>query len=174
MKVKVCLVGDSAVGKTCLIRRFVSNEFDDRHITTMGAKVSKKRIAVRLEDGSRVEMNMTIWDIMGQKTFRDIMKEAFFYGAQGILAVCDVTRNDTLQELHGWVKAVYKVSGEVPAYFLANKVDLKDQISFDERELREVAEKYDAPYIYTSAKTGENVQQAFQQLAEMICQMIVA
>ena len=174
MKVKICLVGEGAVGKTSLVRRFVSDEFDDRHIKTMGAKVSKKKIAVRLEDGSRVEMNMTIWDIMGQQTFRDIMKEAFFYGAQGILAVCDVTRSDTLSELHGWVKAVYTVTGDVPAYFLANKVDLKDQISFDEQELREVAEKYDSPYSYTSAKTGENIQQAFQHLAEMICQMIVA
>ncbi len=168
MKVKICLVGEGAVGKTSLLRRFVYDEFDDRYITTMGAKVSKKDIMVREQDGSRIMVNMTIWDIMGQKSFRDIMKEAFFYGAQGVLAVCDVTRRETLSELHDWVASVRKVTGEIPIHFLANKVDLKDQITFDKSELAEVAAKYDSPYDYTSARTGENVQEAFDNLAKMI------
>ncbi len=168
MKVKVCLVGDGQVGKTSLIKRFVYDEFDDHYIATLGAKVSKKYVIVREGDGRRVKVNMTIWDIMGQKSFRAIMKEAFFYGAHGILAVCDVTREDTLSELHGWIKDVYKVTGDIAIHFLANKVDLKDHISIDGRELRQVASKYNAPYSYTSAQTGENVQEAFQKLAQMI------
>ncbi len=168
MKIKICLVGEGAVGKTSLMRRFVYDEFDDRYITTMGAKVSKKDIMVREQNGSRVKVKMTIWDIMGQKSFRDIMKEAFFHGAQGVLAVCDVTRRETLSELHDWVASVHKVTGEIPIHFLGNKVDLKDQITFPKSELAEVAAAYDSPYDYTGARTGENVQEAFDNLAKMM------
>jgi small GTP-binding protein len=174
MKVKVCLVGEGAVGKTCLIRRFIHDEFDDRYISTLGAKVSKKEVVVEGDDGSKVEVDMTIWDIMGEKGFRELLKEAYFHGAQGILAVCDVTRKDTLYDLHDWVSAVHKVTGDIPIHFLANKVDLKDQMSFGEKELEEVAGKYGSPYMFTSAKTGENVQEAFQKLAEMIAQRMIA
>ncbi len=172
MKVKVCLVGEGAVGKTCLIRRFIHDEFDDRYISTLGAKVSKKEIVV--DHGSGVEVDMTIWDIMGEKGFRELLKEAYFHGAQGILAVCDVTRKDTLYDLHDWVKAVNKVTGDIPIHFLANKVDLEEQVSFDEKDLEKAAKKYTAPYIYTSAKTGENVQVAFEKLADMIAKRMVA
>ncbi len=170
MKVKVCLVGEGEVGKTSLIRRFVYDEFDDRYITTMGAKVSKKTLVVRNGNGDRVTMNMAIWDIMGQQTFRDIMKEAFFYGAHGILAVCDITSEQTLYELDGWVKDIKKVTGDIPLQFLGNKVDLMNDMAVDESALGQFARKHGAPYTFTSAKTGENVPEAFQKLAKLIAE----
>src|SRR5439155_2825577 len=120
MKVKVCLVGEGAVGKTCLIRRFIQDQFDDRYISTLGAKVSKKEIKVDGPNGG-MDVDMTIWDIMGEKGFRELLKEAYFHGAQGVLAVCDVTRKETLDDLEDWVAAVVKVTGNVPIEFLANK-----------------------------------------------------
>src|SRR6058998_3662393 len=81
MKVKVCLVGEGAVGKTCLIRRFIQDQFDDRYISTLGAKVSKKEIKVDGPNGG-MDVDMTIWDIMGEKGFRELLKEAYFHGAQ--------------------------------------------------------------------------------------------
>jgi len=71
MKMKVCLVGEAAVGKTSLIRRFVLDDFDDKYIQTLGTKVSKKELTVAIPDGSgNMKVDMTIWDIMGQKGFR--------------------------------------------------------------------------------------------------------
>src|SRR5512136_2366545 len=100
IKTKVCLVGEAAVGKTSLIRRYVLDEFEDRYITTLGAKVSKKELLLdSKEKDLKIAMDMTIWDIMGEKGFRDLLKEAFFHGARGILAVCDLTRYSTLKEL---------------------------------------------------------------------------
>ncbi len=176
VKVKVCLVGPGSVGKTSLIRRFVHDEFDDQYIITMGAKVSKKELTVNDEGGTPSHVDMMIWDIMGQADFQDPLKgaffkgatRAFFDGADGILAVCDVTRKNTLHQLRSWVAAVQDVAGDIPVHFLANKVDLTDQVSFEEEELRGVAEEHGSPYSYTSAKTGENVQLAFQRLAERI------
>ena len=168
MRVKVCLVGEGAVGKTSLIRRFVYDEFDDRYVSTLGAKVSKRDSVVRDADGGRVTVSMTIWDIMGQSSFRDIMKEAFFYGTAGALAVCDVSKKKTLYALDDWVKAVQAVTGDIPIHFLANKVDLMERSDFDEGSLAQVAAKYHAPYNFTSAKTGENVQAAFEKLARTL------
>ena len=167
MKVKICLVGEGAVGKTCLIRRFIHDQFDDRYISTLGAKVSKKEITVQ-GAGGPVDVDMTIWDIMGEKGFRELLKEAYFHGAQGVLAVCDLTRKETLTDLDEWVAAVVKVTGKVPIEFLANKADLTDEATFTRDELEAAAKPHDAPCLFTSAKTGENVENAFAELAKMI------
>ncbi len=169
MKVKICLVGEGAVGKTCLIRRFIQDQFDDRYISTLGAKVSKKEIRVDGPNGG-MDVDMTIWDIMGEKGFRELLKEAYFHGAQGVLAVCDITRKETLDDLGDWVAAVIKVTGNVPIEFLANKSDLKDQIVVSRADIQNAAQSHGAPYLYTSAKTGENVEVAFAKLAQMIAQ----
>ena len=83
MKVKVCLVGEHAVGKTSLIKRYVLNEYDDRYIVTLGAKVSKKELTLNPKGGDPVQMDMTIWDIMGSKGFRELLREAYSTGHRG-------------------------------------------------------------------------------------------
>src|SRR3990170_4407136 len=149
MKVKICLVGEGAVGKTCLIRRFVHDQFDDRYISTLGAKVSKKELHVN-GGGTGIDVDMTIWDIMGEKGFRELLKEAYFHGAQGVLAVCDITRRETLNELHDWIAAVHKVTGQIPIQFLANKADLREQAKLGEADVRQVADTHKSPFLFTS------------------------
>ncbi len=168
MKVKVCLVGEAAVGKTSLIRRFVLDNFDDKYIQTLGTKVSKRELSVAGDASGDMKIDMTIWDIMGQKGFRELLKEAYFYGAKGILAVCDATRRKTLDDLDDWIEGVYSVTGKIPIEFLANKVDLKDQVQVSEDDMVQAAKAYDSPFHFTSAKTGANVELAFQSLAERI------
>ncbi len=169
MKVKVCLVGEAAVGKTSLIRRFVLDNFDDKYIQTLGTKVSKKEInAGGVDPSGNLKIDMTIWDIMGQKGFRELLKEAYFYGAKGILAVCDATRKKTLEDLDDWIEGVYSVTGKIPIEFLANKVDLKEQVQVSEDDMIQAAKAYDSPFHFTSAKTGTSVELAFQSLAERI------
>ncbi len=170
IKTKVCLVGEAAVGKTSLIRRYVQDEFDDRYITTLGAKVSKKELAFDLPNDVRVQMDMTIWDIMGEKGFRDLLKEAFFHGAKGTIAVADLTRYSTLKELDDWVQGVFNVVGEIPVVFAINKVDLKDEVMilYGEKEIGQAVRAFEAPFFYTSAKTGENVDPMFQRLGTMV------
>jgi small GTP-binding protein len=166
MKMKICLIGEGAVGKTSLIRRFVLDEFDDKYLQTLGTKVSKRELEIPANGNeAAIKVDMTIWDIMGQKGFRELLKDAYFYGAKGIIAVCDVTRRATLEELDDWIEGVYSVSGRVPIQFLANKADLEDKIAMNEKDLEQATKAYDSKYYFTSAKTGVNIAEAFRNLA---------
>ena len=166
-KSKVCLVGESSVGKTSLIKKYVLDIFDDKYISTIGTKITKKSQIFDI-DNEKIDMDMIIWDIMGQPSFRALLQDAYFYGAQGILAVCDTTRIETLKDIHGWIDSVRDVIGDVPIIFLANKNDLKDQMTFGQTELDQEVSKYGMPAFFSSAKTGENVDNAFTQLGRMI------
>ena len=172
MKTKICLVGEAAVGKTSLIRRFVQDEFDDRYITTLGAKVSKREMVFDLPDRKQIQMDITVWDIMGEKGFRDLLKDAFFHGAKGVLAVADLTRYSTLKELDDWIQGVFKVVGEIPVVYAINKIDLKDEVMilYGDKEISEASRAFEAPYFYASAKTGENVDLVFRRLGTMVLQ----
>jgi small GTP-binding protein len=91
--IKLCLLGDGAVGKTSLVRRFVFDVFDDKYLMSFGTKVVKKEIKV-----GDTELDMMIWDILGQRT-KDVLHAAYYRGATGALAVCDFTRPDTMKNL---------------------------------------------------------------------------
>src|SRR3972149_299933 len=168
-KVKVGRVGEKAVGKPSLIRRYVLNMFDDRYITTIGTKVSKKEVSLyQPELDVQIRMGMTIWDIMGEKGFRGLRKDAYFYGANGILAVADLPRRKTLDELDDWVDGVMRVCGRVPTVIAVNKSDLVNQAQFDEKQVDQFAKAFDSRYVYTSARSGQNVEEAFRLLGEAI------
>src|SRR5437870_3108450 len=104
LKSKVCLVGEKAVGKTSLIRRYVIDMFDEQYLTTIGTRVTKKELRLpMLGHDLVVDLDMTIWDIMGEKGFRELLKDAYFYGTNGVLAVADLSRRRTLDDLDDWV-----------------------------------------------------------------------
>src|SRR6266571_4208166 len=170
LKAKICLVGEHGVGKTSLVRRYVLDEFDDRYIVTLGAKVSKREMTFTVPDRGTVLMDMTVWDIMGSKGFRELLREAYFHGAQGILAACDVTRSQTLADLDDWIETVFHTVSPVPIVFAVNKADLSDKAAFGDPQVREAAGAFTAPFFYTSAKTGHNVEAAFHALGSAIIQ----
>jgi|SRR3990172_5585295 len=169
IRAKVTMVGDKSVGKTSLIRRYVLDEFSDEYLLTLGAKVLKKAVPVPFPDlGVELTMELSIWDIMGQTRFREIVKEAYFHGASGVLAVIDLTRWDTLPGIADWVDAVTEVSGPVPVLLAVNKKDLASQARFGANDIAEVAQQIGCEWLMTSARTGENVEEAFRKLATAI------
>ena len=106
LKLKVCLVGEEAVGKTSLIRRFVTGQFDESYIRTLGAVVTKKTVRLKDPSGGDVQLDMVILDIMGKRTFMQLFKDAYFSGARGVLAVFDMTRKSSLKDLMTWINGV--------------------------------------------------------------------
>jgi len=162
---KVCLLGDSSVGKTSLIRKYVYNTFDDSYIATIGTKTVKKELRVDYF-GKEIELVLMIWDILGQKEYRRVQSMSF-QGTGGGLIVCDITRKESLDSLREyWVPELQKVAGNIPLVFMANKCDLKP--GFDASELGKAAKELGCPYMLTSAKTGENVENAFLTLGQAL------
>ncbi len=169
LRKKVCLLGDAAVGKTSLIRRYVHNQFDEKYITTIGTNVSKKDLKIVLQDQSNkiqnYDMTFAIWDIIGQKELQSFNIN-YFRNANGALVVCDVTRRDTLDSILMWTSSLFNTVGQVPLVFLANKYDLRNQADFEIDELNNIVNQFNASYFVTSALTGENVERAFYALGE--------
>lgn len=172
-KAKVCLVGNPAVGKTSLVRRYVMNNFDDRYLTTIGTKVTKKQVHV-LDPSQSVDatLDLMIWDIMGQPGFRELLKDAYFFDAKAILAVSDLTKKQSLGDLENWIRAVEGVAGKVPVVVAVNKSDMAEQAEFNQAEAVRTATTFGADLFMTSAKTGDNVEEAFRRLGVRVLEKI--
>ena len=155
------------VGKTSLIRRYVLDEYDDRYIATLGAKVTKKELEVDDAKRGTVAVTMILWDIWGNKNVRELLKDAYYHGAHGILAVCDVGRAETMKELDGWAEAITSVAGDIPVCLLANKNDLADR-PLKEADIRKFSKDRNWTSFLTSAKTGEHVEEAFGEIVKRI------
>ena len=172
VKLKVCLVGERGVGKTSLVRRYVLDVFSDKYAQTLGTKVSKKEVDIFVPQADlRVHALIQVWDIMGEWGFRELLRAAYFHGCQGILAVCDVTTETTLPMLDSWLTGAAEIEAGVPTHLLLNKADLEPAIR--EREVRDFAQPRDIPYLYTSAKRGDNVTRAFEDLARRITEPVL-
>jgi small GTP-binding protein len=167
LKAKVCLVGEEAVGKTSLIHRFVHNVFDASYIRTLGASASKKTLVVQTI-GPPVRVDMTILDVMGNRKFLELFREAYFQGARGILAVADLTRRSTLDALGAWIEGTESVVGRVPVMVIGNKSDLIGEAAYGSGELSALAQTFSGEFVLASAKTGDGVEEAFRRLATLV------
>ena len=167
VKRKVLLLGDGAVGKTSLIRRFVIDRFSDDYIVTIGTKITKKDL--RIDLGARtVELSLMIWDVLGQKGYRAIQASSFD-GARGVVLVHDLTRRETRESLASyWLSRLKEVVGEIPRVVVGNKVDLVADRGVASREAERFASTIGAPAFACSAKTGENVEAAFLALGRLV------
>ncbi len=155
--------------KTKLLRSHVLDSFDDRYISTVGTKVTKKVLQTRtLESGSGVTLDFLIWDILSARGFRELLKEAYFHGSKGVVAVTDMTRRATLHDLDEWIEGVQRVAGRVPVVILAANRDRKEHLEMTEEEVTQTAKAHDAPCFFTSGSAEEGVEAAFQNLAETV------
>jgi hypothetical protein len=155
------MLGTFAVGKTSLVRRYISGIFSEQYLTTMGARVEKKHVAV---DGRPVDL--IVWDLNGEDRFQALSMD-YVQGAAGYLLVTDRTRPATLEAAHALQQKVEHAIGPVPFVVLINKSDLPDawdKRSADLDALREAG----WTFVETSAKTGVGVDEAFTSLARRL------
>src|SRR5438876_617040 len=167
LSIRRMLLGDGAVGKTSLIRRFVVDKFSDDYITTIGTKVTKKDL--RLESPGKVtDLTFMIWDVLGQKGYKGI-QESSFQGAKGALLIYDVTRPETSESLQDyWIPHLMSVTEAMPLVVVGNKVDLSDSRRNAQEALDDLKDVLGVPGFLSSAKTGLNVEVGFLALAKSI------
>ncbi len=166
-KRKVLLIGDGAVGKTSLIRKFVTDKFDDKYIATIGTKVTKKELELKGPE-QNIFLTMMIWDVLGQKGYTSIQATSF-KGADGVILVCDYTRLETLKSLEDyWIPNIGANLSKLRYVFAANKCDLKDEAQFSIDDVQMIASRYNSTAYSCSAKSGENVEDLFLNLGNML------
>ena len=157
---KVCMLGAFSVGKTSLVRRYVSSLFEDKYLTTIGVKIDKKIVSVNDE-----ETTLMLWDIAGEDAYNSI-KPSNLRGAAGCIIVVDGTRPKTLEVARDIRKLALDAVGDIPIVAAMNKSDLKGQWLLEDDEVRQLGEEM--TLIETSAKTGTNVEAMFLKLTTMM------
>lgn len=157
------MLGAAAVGKTSLVRRFVEGIFREEYVTTIGVNIQKKEVTLG-ED----EVTLLLWDLNGEDRFQSV-STSYFQGMAGYLLVADGTRPDTLDTALTLHERAREAVGEVPFYLLVNKADLREAEDTEWGLSPEVLADHGVsewPVLYTSAKDGVRVEEAFTGLAE--------
>jgi len=155
---KICMLGSFSVGKTSLVRRVITSEFNEKYHTSIGVKVDKKIFRVGDQD-----VTLVLWDIYGEDAFQK-MQMSYLRGMSGYFMVADGTRRQTVDVALALQQKVAEAMGAIPFVFLLNKCDLADQWEVDPDDEKNISARGLTP-LRTSAKTGENVEEAFVRLA---------
>ena len=170
---KILLLGDPAVGKTSLVRRFVIDRFSDRYIITIGTKTSRKLMEFQFPDQDlRVKLQLYIWDVFGQQGMPRAYS-IYFKGADAAILVCDLTRPFTVAALETWGSTLRSLCGPTPCVVACNKVDLVAENAATQEEIAAAGKFNGTTPLKTSAKTGENVDEAFRVIGSMLCAPLV-
>jgi len=162
---KVIVIGDPAVGKTSLLSKFATNKFEEKYLPTVGVQILKEPIELKEENAT---VNLMFWDIAGQPQFY-MLHRPYFNGADGMLLVFDITRSSTFSNINNWYSAAvkYGLSG-IPRILVGNKVDLAEDRKIILPMAEHLSEKLNAPYLETSALTGDNVKVVFKKIADLV------
>ncbi|MBN3326235.1 RAB15 protein, partial [Atractosteus spatula] len=162
---RLLLLGDSGVGKTCLLCRFTDNEFHSSHISTIGVDFKMKTLEV---DGIKVRIQ--IWDTAGQERYQTITKQ-YYRRAQGIFLVYDITSERSFQHIMKWVSDVDEYAPEkVQKILVGNKSDEEDKRQVATEQGNKLAKTYGMDFFETSACTNHNIKESFTRLTELVLQ----
>ena len=161
LKLKLLLIGDTAVGKTCMILKYTDDKFPEAHISTIGVEYKSHILKT-----DKYKITLNIWDTSGQERFRSITK-SFFTNTNGVLFVYDITNLKSFENVKNWIKDS-EMFGKYDSILCGNKLDLnnKREVQFD--TLKEYGIKQKMPVIETSAKEGTNIKEAFKMMVDQI------
>jgi small GTP-binding protein len=160
---KVCVVGDFAVGKTSVAERFVTNHFSAKYLSTVGVKIDTKEIDQPAFDMTH---KLVIWDVAGSDRFGD-REFAYLRGASGYIYVADGTRPLTIDAVETIQSQIGERFGAAPSVLLVNKRDLVAEWEISDERFESISASFDGAF-RTSAKTGDDVDAAFERLAHLI------
>jgi len=161
IKLKILLVGDATVGKTSVLLKYVKDTFSDNYLSTIGVELCHKEIKTE-----KYDIVLNIWDSAGQERFRAISKSCY-QGSNGIIFVYDITKRQTFEGLKKWINDT-ELHGRIEKIICGNKVDLEKQREVPYQEVKEFGEKKEIEVFETSAKLGNNIENVFNRLVELI------
>mmetsp|Transcript_32499 Transcript_32499/g.77193 ORF Transcript_32499/g.77193 Transcript_32499/m.77193 type:complete len:208 (+) Transcript_32499:1-624(+) len=166
---KLLLIGDSGVGKSCLLLRFADDTYTESYISTIGVDFKIRTIEL---DGKCIKLQ--IWDTAGQERFRTITS-SYYRGAHGIIIVYDITDEDSYNNVKQWLNEIDRYASEkVDKLLVGNKADLSDKRKVNAETAKEYAQTHDINFLETSAKEKLNVERSFMKIASQIMERMNA
>ena len=169
MQIKLLMIGDSGVGKTCLLLRYANDSFSPTFITTIGIDFKIKNVDI---EGTRIKLQ--IWDTAGQERFRTITT-SYFRGAQGILLVYDVTDRRSFESIRNWISQINQHADvHVNKILVGNKCDMIDEKVVSTQEAQALAQEFNMPFFECSAKNDVRVEDSFVHIAKAVKDRLTA
>jgi small GTP-binding protein len=165
--IKIITLGDSRVGKTSLIIKYIDNKFTGNFVTTMGFDIKNKQLT--LKDGT--EAKLMLFDTAGQERFRSLA-ENYIKKAYGVLLVYDISERQSFLNIENWMQSIKENSDGLPTILIGNKSDLNDERKVSFEEGNQKAQEFGCPFYETSCKNGDNVNKCFIELAELVYEKI--
>ena len=163
---QILLLGNMAVGKTCLITRYVNGIFKGEYIGTVGLEVNSKNEII-----NDTNVLVKLWDTAGQERFR-ALTPSYLRNAEGIMLIYDITSSESFEDLKSWLDSLKTHFGEknliIPIVIVGNKIDLEDMREIQKNNAIKFANEYNYKYFEASAKTGEGVDDAVRELVKQI------
>ena len=160
--VKLSLLGDSSVGKTSIIIKYISNKFMDTNIATLGVDYMDKTV-----DYNNLKVFLQIWDTSGEEKFCSITRN-FYRNADGLLVVFDLTCKESFNHVKNWINEAKEHKNDIKTILVGNKLDLEDEREVDKETALKFAEKNNLKYLETSAKNGKNINNSFKEMIALI------
>ncbi len=158
---KICMLGGFAVGKTSLVRRFVTNVFSDQYHTTIGVTVEKKTVAIKDH-----EVMLMLWDLYGEDEFQKV-RDSYLRGSSAYIVVMDGTRRGTLDTALALQQTAARTLGSVPFVSIINKADLQTEWEIDEGAIEQLRAR-GWTVLFGSAKLGQGVEELFRNITTQI------
>lgn len=163
MVAKILTIGESGVGKTCILLRYTDNKFIKHHLTTIGIDYKTKDVNI---NGKSIKLK--IWDTAGQERFRNITQQ-YYKGADGIVLVFDLTDRNSFEKVRDWMKQIqsYTQKESIAIVLLGNKCDAENK-AVSIKEASEIASEFNLKFFETSAMNNTNIEESFRQLSSEI------
>lgn len=165
---KLLVIGESGVGKTCMLLRFADGHFEENFLSTIGVDFKVKEITV---DEKRVKLQ--IWDSAGQERFRNITA-SYYRNCNGIIIVYDITSLDSFNKVSEWIEEVRRYVPTAPLLLVGNKVDMEDKREVQKELGEKLAEKLGLIFLETSAMTAYNIEESFVELTKQLISVEVS
>ena len=157
---KILILGDSGVGKTSILIKYINNKFDESHIATIGVDYMDKTIKYK-----NINIKLQIWDTSGQEKFRSIARN-FYRNSDAIFIVFDLNNKDTYNNIKQWINDVEEHCPNIKKILLGSKSDLEKNVS--EEIIKNFAKENNLQYFETSAKNGTNIKEAFKAMVDLL------
>ena len=161
ISIKICMVGDSSVGKTCIVNRYVNETYDGNEKSTVGVNFISTLALIKGK-----MQKVTLWDTAGEERFR-AMIDLYFRNALGAFCVYDVTQRETFEHLPDWIERVRNVEPAIKIHILGNKYDLQP-ILIHQEEIDNLCNKFNVNHTFVSACNGTNIKSVFQELLNKV------